>query len=67
MALTEARKRANEKYNKKAYDVFLIRVAKGYKKVMEDHAKTYDGGYLNKFINRAIAETITRDKGTPVV
>ena len=58
--LTEARKRANAKYNAKAYDDIKLRVAKGKKEEIINHANLKDGS-LNKFLNRAIDETIERD------
>lgn len=61
MALTEARKRANAKYNAKAYDTFLVRFPKGNKAKAEAHAKDH-GESLNGFINRAIDEAMQRDE-----
>ena len=61
MALTEARKRANAKYNAKAYDTFLVRFSKGDKAKVEAHAKKR-GESLNGFIQRAIEETMIRDQ-----
>jgi predicted HicB family RNase H-like nuclease len=57
---TEARKKANEKYNAKAYDEIKIRVKKGEKETIKAHAES-KGESLNGFINRAIDETIKRD------
>lgn len=61
MALSEARKRANAKYNAKAYDRVEMKVPKGEKDIIKAHAEQYDGS-LNKFMNRAISETMERDK-----
>jgi predicted HicB family RNase H-like nuclease len=58
---TEARKRANEKYNAKAYDEIKIRVSKGYKAIIKAHAEN-NGESVNGFINRAVKETIEREK-----
>lgn len=58
---TEARKRANEKYNAKAYDEIKIRVSKGYKTIIKAHAES-NGESVNGFINRAVKETIEREK-----
>ncbi len=58
---TEARKRANEKYNAKAYDEIKIRVYKGEKDKIKLYAQEH-GESLNAFINRAIYETM---KNTP--
>lgn len=60
MALSEARRRANEKYNAKAYDELKVRVSKGYKDTIKAHAEK-QGESLNAFINRAITEAMTRD------
>lgn len=57
---TEARKKANEKYNAKAYDEIKIRVRKGEKETIKNHAES-KGESLNGFINRAIDETMERD------
>lgn len=58
---TEARKRANEKYNAKAYDEIKTRVKKGKKDIIKAHAES-KGESLNGFVNRAIDETMERDK-----
>ncbi len=60
MALTEARKKANEKYNAKAYDQVKLLVKKGERERLKAHASK-QGESLNGFINRAIKETIDRD------
>lgn len=58
--VSEAKKKANEKYTKNTYDEIKVRVPKGTKEEIKDHAESSDGS-LNKFINRAIDETIERD------
>lgn len=58
--ITEARRRANEKYNAKAYDEIKIRVAKGRKAEIQSHAETH-GQSVNGFINSAIDEKMERD------
>ena len=73
--MTEARKQANAKYDSKAYDKILLRVHFGRKKEIETHAAQYQptageigkagyspAGSLQGFINRAIDETMERDK-----
>lgn len=57
---TEARRRANEKYNAKAYDEIKVRVPKGKKDKIKAHAEK-NGESLNGFVNRAIDETVERD------
>ena len=57
-----ARTRANNKWNAKAYDRINLTVAKGEKDKIKEHADAYDSGSVNGFINRAIKETMERDK-----
>lgn len=58
--ISEARRRANEKYNAKAYDEMKVRVPKGRKAELQAHAEG-QGESLNGFIVRAVDETIERD------
>ena len=60
MTVSEARRRANEKYNSKAYDQILLRVKKGQKEVIQAHADSR-GESMAAFITRAIQETMERD------
>ncbi len=62
MSVSKAQKRATQKYNKNHYDLFHIRVPKGIKEKIVVHAKKYDGT-LNKFLKRAVDETIEKDNG----
>lgn len=57
---SEARIRANNRYNAKAYDRINIAVPKGEKDIISEHAKK-NGESLNAFANRAIRETMERD------
>lgn len=59
--ISEARRRANEKYNAKAYEEIKVRVPKGKKEIVQAHAET-QGESVNGFINRAISEAMERDK-----
>ena len=52
---------AKNKYNAKAYDRIALQVKKGEKDKIKDHAQS-KGESLNGFINRAIDETMSRDK-----
>lgn len=61
MSLTEAQKRANAKYNAKAYDRIELKVKKGKKEVIKSHAENH-GQSLNGFINEAIDEKMNREK-----
>ena len=67
MPISEARRRANEKYNAKAYDQIQFRVKKGQKQVIQAHAER-QGESMAAFIARATQETMERDlqnKGNP--
>lgn len=57
---TEARRRANEKYNAKTYEEIKVRVHKGQKDIIKAHAES-KGESVNGFVNRAIDETMQRD------
>lgn len=59
--ISEARRRANEKYNAKAYDEMKVRVPKGRKAELQAHAEE-QGESLNGFIVRAVDEAIERDE-----
>lgn len=58
--LSEAQRKAVAKYNAKAYDRIELKVKKGEKDKLKLHAESR-GESLNGFINRAIAETVSRD------
>ena len=64
MALSEARKRANKKWNdaniSERYDRISVLVKKGKKDIIKAHAAA-QGASVNDFINRAIDEKIDRD------
>ena len=57
MAISEARKRANAKYNLKAYDRIELKVAKGKKEEIRLFAEA-NGESINAFVNRAISEAM---------
>ncbi len=57
---TNARKRANEKYLKESVEDVRIRVPKGQKSVIKEHAEK-QGESMNAFVVRAINETMERD------
>ena len=63
MAVSKAQQKAVAKYMKNNYDNYQIRMPKGKKDIIKQHAEQH-GESLNGFINRAIDETIERDKGT---
>lgn len=57
-----ARTKANNKWNSKAYDRINLTVPKGQKEAIKAHAESR-GESVNGFINRAINQTIAKDKG----
>jgi len=59
--ISEAQKRATAKYEAKKYDKPVIRMEKGKKNIVSTHAQEY-GESFNGFVNRAINETMNRDK-----
>lgn len=60
MPVSEAKKRANQKFNKKAYDYFKLRMRKGNRAVIADHVAAI-GESTNAFILRAINTQIKLD------
>ena len=60
MPASKAQQRAVSKYMKENYDVYQIRMPKGKKDEIKEHAESL-GESVNAFINRAIDETIARD------
>ena len=60
MPLSESRRRANEKYNAKAYEQIQVRVKTGRKAEIVAHAEARAES-VNAFINRAIDETMARE------
>ena len=59
--MSKPQTRASNKYNAKAYDRIALQVKKGQKDIIKAHAEQ-QGESLNGFINRAIAETMQKDK-----
>ncbi len=60
MAVSKAQQRATHKYAKNHYDRIEMQVPKGKKEKITAHAINHDGS-MNKFLNRAVDETIQRD------
>jgi hypothetical protein len=60
LAISDARRRANAKYNAKAYENIPLRVKTGQKSTIKAHANSQSES-VNGFINRAIDETMLRD------
>lgn len=60
---SDANRRAVAKYKKENYDQIQLRVPKGDKDRLKEHAES-QGESLNAFLNRAANETIERDNAT---
>ena len=52
---SEAQNKASQRYQKKAYDTYLLRLYKGQKEQIQAYAES-NGESLNGYINRLIAE-----------
>lgn len=61
MPASKAQQRAVAKYMKNNYDELKVRVPKGDKDKIKAHAEN-NGESINGFVNRAIDETMERDK-----
>jgi len=60
MPASKAQIDANRRYNEKAYDRIELKVAKGRKAELQEHAQQRDES-LNAFVNRAIEHEVERD------
>ena len=60
MPVSDARRRANEKWLKEKVEDIRFRVPMGRKAIIQEHAKKR-GESVNAFINRAVNETMERD------
>ena len=60
MSISESQRKAVAKYNAANYDRVELRLPKGKKQELKDHAEGR-GETLNGFVNRAIEETLERD------
>ncbi len=60
MPVSKAQQKATRKYMKNHYDRLEMQVPKGKKEKISTHAIEHDGS-INKFLNRAVDETIERD------
>ena len=61
MPASKAQQKAVSKYMKENYDEIKVRVDKGKKAIIKAHTDS-KGESVNGFINRAIDETMERDK-----
>ena len=64
MPASKAQQKAQNKWIAKAYDRINLTVPKGKKDIIQAHAEARSES-VNGFINRAISETIERDKTVP--
>ena len=60
MALTDAQKRARDKWLTEKVEDIRFRVPKGKKAIIQEHAAKL-GESVNAFINRAVDEAMARD------
>lgn len=61
MSPTDAQRRAIAKWQKEKVEEIKFRVPKGKKAIIRDYAEKC-GESVNSFLNRAVDETIERDK-----
>ena len=61
MAPTEAQRRARDKWLSEKVETINLRVPKGRKEIIKQHAESC-GESVNAFLIRAAEETIERDK-----
>ena len=60
MAVSEAQKRATQRYEQKSYDKILVRLPKGYSESILKPAAERAGESVNAFVQNAISERIDR-------
>ena len=60
MGISEARKKANDKWREKFEEV-RFRVPKGQKDLIQAHAEQHGDASVNAFLVRAVTETMKRD------
>ncbi|MCI8399906.1 MAG: ABC transporter ATP-binding protein [Oscillibacter sp.] len=61
MPVSKAQQKAVDKYVKANYDLYQVKMPKGRKAEIQAHAQARSES-VNGFINRAIGETMERDK-----
>ncbi|MBZ4670025.1 MAG: hypothetical protein JG769_329 [Oscillospiraceae bacterium] len=61
MAYSKSVNKAVQKYSKKAYDTFVVRVKKGKKEAIQKHAES-KGLSLNSYINELISKDMEYPK-----
>lgn len=60
MAVSKAQQRATQKYIKNNYDRLELRIPKGERESIKQHAEKM-GESLNQFLIRSVQETMRRD------
>lgn len=60
MGISEARKKANDKWREK-YEEVRFRVPKGEKSLIQEHAEKHGDASVNAFLVRAVKEAMERD------
>ena len=60
MSISEARRRANDKWREK-FELIQFRVPKGKKQVLQEHA-AQRGESLNGFLNRVVDQALSEKK-----
>ena len=65
MPASKAQQKAVSKYMKANYDEIKLRVPKGQKEIIQEHAKK-TGESVNAFIIRAVQEALDRDNAGDV-
>ena len=60
MAVSEAQKRATQRYEQKSYDKILVRLPKGYSESILKPAAERAGESVNAYVQNAISERIDR-------
>ena len=61
MPVSESQRKASDKWDRDKVDSLHLRVKKGMREAIQTHAEQR-GESVNGFINRAIIETMERDK-----
>ena len=61
MAVSEAQKRATQRYEQKSYDKILVRLPKGYSESILKPAAERAGESVNAYVQNAIADRIARE------
>ena len=61
MASTDAQKRAFRKYEQNTIDRITLRVPKGKREIIQEHAAKHSES-INAFVSRAVDEAMERDR-----